>query len=193
MPVAAVRTADWDVRVARYAPSSNVSYVMFTGGDLVWAERAMKAGDRAVEPAITGTRPDLTGLLCPLQEFPAQRGVVLSPIADLVSGEDNPAFRELVCDILWMTGQKNEATHPTLDPLRALTWLPSGLDLRHERLASRTKDWLGASWSWGYGAWHLGRPSASDCRLAGSGPVAPLARWSPMQIAANTEMRYARR
>jgi hypothetical protein len=54
MPVAAIRAADWNVRVARYAPSSNVSYAMFTGGGLAWAERAMKAGDRAVELAITG-------------------------------------------------------------------------------------------------------------------------------------------
>jgi hypothetical protein len=129
IPVAAVRAAGWDVRVARYAPSSNVSYAMFTGGGLAWAERAMKAGDGAVEPAITGTRPDLTGLSCPWQEFPARRGVVLSLIADPVSGEDDPAFRELVGDILWMTGQKNEARHPILDPLRALTWPPSGLDL----------------------------------------------------------------
>ena len=129
MPVAAVRAAGWDVRVARYAPSSNVSYAMFTGGGLAWAERAMKAGDGAVEPAITGARPDLTGLSCPWREFPAQRGVVLSLIAAPVSGEDNPAFRELVDDILWMTGQKNEARHPIQDSLRALTWPPSGLDL----------------------------------------------------------------
>jgi hypothetical protein len=150
MPVAAVRAADRDVRVARYAPSSNVSYAMFTGGGLAWAERAMKAGDGAVEPAITGTRPDLTGLSCPWQEFPARRGVVLSLIADPVSGEDDPAFRELVGDILWMTGQKNEARHPILDPLRALTWPPSGLDL--EARATRvTKLKLGvrslASWA----------------------------------------------
>jgi hypothetical protein len=132
IPVAAVRAAGWDVQVARYAPSSNVSYAMFTGGGLAWAEHAMKAGHRAVEavePAITGTRPDLTGLSCPWQEFPAQRGVVLSLIVAPVSGEDDPAFRELVADILWMTGQKNEARHPIADGLRALSWPSSGLGL----------------------------------------------------------------
>jgi hypothetical protein len=160
IPVAAIRAAGWDVRVARYAPSSNVSYAMFMGGGLAWAECAMKAGDgavEAIEPAIKGTRPDLTGLLCPWQEFPSQRGVVLSLIVAPVSGVDDPAFRELIGDILWMTGQKNEAGHPILDPLRALTWPPSGLDLEaratrvtNQRLAQRKLE-LGvrslASWA----------------------------------------------
>ncbi|WP_449411426.1 DUF3095 family protein [Methylobacterium komagatae] len=44
VPVAAVRAAGRDLRVARYAASADVAYAMFTGGGLAWAEAAMKAG-----------------------------------------------------------------------------------------------------------------------------------------------------
>ena len=39
VPVAVVRANGLDVRVARFAPSPDVSYAMFTGGGLAWAER----------------------------------------------------------------------------------------------------------------------------------------------------------
>jgi hypothetical protein len=39
VPVAAIRAAGFDVRVARFAASSAVSYAMFAGG-LAWAEGA---------------------------------------------------------------------------------------------------------------------------------------------------------
>ena len=37
-----------DVQVARFAPSPNVSYAMFTGGGLAYAEQRMKAGEFAL-------------------------------------------------------------------------------------------------------------------------------------------------
>jgi len=42
VPVAAVRAQGLDVRVARFGPSPNLSYAMFSGGGLGWAETAMK-------------------------------------------------------------------------------------------------------------------------------------------------------
>jgi hypothetical protein len=64
VPVEAVRAAGLDVRVARFAPSPDVSYAMFSGGGLAWAERQMKAGAssqssrrrRARGPTSTGCR-----------------------------------------------------------------------------------------------------------------------------------------
>src|SRR2546422_1544635 len=41
VPVSAVRTQGLDVRVARFGPSPNLSYAMFSGGGLGWAEAAM--------------------------------------------------------------------------------------------------------------------------------------------------------
>src|SRR5260370_13432338 len=38
VPVAAVRAEGLDVRVARFGPSPNLSYAMFSGGGLGWAE-----------------------------------------------------------------------------------------------------------------------------------------------------------
>src|SRR5271154_1337410 len=49
VPVAAIRAQGLDVRVARFGPSANLSYAMFSGGGLGWAETAMKRGEFAVE------------------------------------------------------------------------------------------------------------------------------------------------
>ena len=67
VPVAAVRAQGLDVRVARFGPSPNLSYAMFSGGGLGWAEAAMKRGEFAVEAAPSGTQPDLTGLVVPVR------------------------------------------------------------------------------------------------------------------------------
>ena len=129
VPVAAIRAAGWDVRVARYAPSPHVSYAMFMGGGLAWAGQELKAGAYAVEPAPPGTRPDLSGLSCRWQEFPARHGLILSLIATPVVAESEAPFQELVGDILRMTGRESEAQHPISDPKRAMGWPPPGLDV----------------------------------------------------------------
>src|SRR4051812_2742468 len=78
VPVAAVRSHGLDVLVARYAPSANLSYAMFSGGGLNWAEAAMKRGEFSVAMAPPGTEPDLTGLSCRFEEIPSVRGIILS-------------------------------------------------------------------------------------------------------------------
>src|ERR1700736_6186204 len=78
VPVASIRAQGVDVRVARFAPSPNLSYAMFSGGGLGWAEMAMKRGEFAVAPAPSGTQPDLSGLSCRFEEIPSVRGVILS-------------------------------------------------------------------------------------------------------------------
>ncbi len=52
VPVSAIRSQGADVRVARFGPSANLSYAMFSGGGLGWAEAAMKRGEFAVSPAL---------------------------------------------------------------------------------------------------------------------------------------------
>src|ERR1051325_7185278 len=42
VPVSAIRAKGADVRVARFGPSANLSYAMFSGGGLAWAEAATK-------------------------------------------------------------------------------------------------------------------------------------------------------
>ena len=78
VPVADIRAQGLDVRVARYAPSENISIAMFSGGGMAWADAAMKHGEIAVPPAPPGAHPDLSGLSCRYEEIPASRGLVLS-------------------------------------------------------------------------------------------------------------------
>jgi len=65
VPVAAVRAQGFDVRVAALRAVAHLSYAMFSGGGLGWAETAMKRGEFAVPAAPPGTQPDLTGLSVP--------------------------------------------------------------------------------------------------------------------------------
>src|ERR1700727_395629 len=100
VPVAAVRAQGLDVRVARFGPSPNLSYAMFSGGGLHWAEAAMKRGEFAGPKAPSGTQPDLTGLSCRFEEIPAARGLILSVLVVPAQGADAPAFRTVIEDVI---------------------------------------------------------------------------------------------
>src|SRR3989440_2902611 len=55
VPMPANRAPGLGVRVARFGPSPNLSYAMFSGGGIGWAEAAMKRGEFAVPAAPSGT------------------------------------------------------------------------------------------------------------------------------------------
>src|SRR6202045_2393508 len=78
VPVTAIRAQPLDVRMERFGPSANLSYAMFSGGGLGWAEAAMKRCEFAVAAAPPGTQPDLTGLSCRFEGIPSVRGLILS-------------------------------------------------------------------------------------------------------------------
>ena len=88
VPVAAIRAQGLDVRVARFGPSPNLSYAMFSGGGLGWADAAMKRGEFAVPTADPGTQPDLSGLSCRFEEIPSTRGLILSVLVVPAPGAD---------------------------------------------------------------------------------------------------------
>ena len=67
VPMRDIRAQGLDVRVARFRVSPDVSYAMFAGGGASWAEAQMKAGDYAIEPAPSGTRPDPDRSFLPLE------------------------------------------------------------------------------------------------------------------------------
>ena len=134
VPVAAVRAQGLDVAVARFAASKNVSYAMFFGGGLAWAERAMKAGQFAVVPSAPGVRPDLSGLSCRWNDIPASRGVILSLVlAPMRQGD--PAFRGLVETLLADLEKSADVARPVPDGAPGVGWPPPGLGL--EARASR--------------------------------------------------------
>ncbi len=129
VPLAAVRAAGLDVRVARFAPSPNVTYAMFSGGGLAWAERAMKRGEFAVAPAAPGTRPDLAGLSCRFERIPAVRGVVLSLLVVSTGPDTMPAYWELIARLLALAAERGDAGTPVTRASLRTKWPPSGLDL----------------------------------------------------------------
>ena len=98
VPMRDIRAGGLDVRVARFKVSPDVSYAMFAGGGASWAEAQMKAGEYAIEPAPSGTRPDLTGLSCRWNPIEARNGEIVSIIAIPGTSGASAQFQELVTD-----------------------------------------------------------------------------------------------
>jgi hypothetical protein len=150
VPLAAVRASGFDVRVARFAPSPNVSYAMFTGGGLAWAEARMKEGEFAIKPGAQGARPDLTGLSCRFDEIKAERGVILSLIVVPGRKGDAPSFDALVVRILELAESGAEAGRPVPEAGPPPRWPPAGFDLEarasplHARSRIAARLWVGA-------------------------------------------------
>ncbi|MBC7579057.1 MAG: DUF3095 domain-containing protein [Tardiphaga sp.] len=151
VPVSQIRARGLDVRVARFGPSPNVSYAMFSGGGLVWAEAAMKRGEFAVAPAPPGAIPDLSGLSCRFEEMPSVRGLILSVLVVPAELADGAEFRRTIEQIIALIESSPDAGRPVPANGPALKWPPAGLGfefraerchgpaaLRHVRVLSRT-------------------------------------------------------
>lgn len=135
VPVAAVRAQGLDVRVARFGPSVNLSYAMFSGGGLGWADAAMKRGEFAVEPAAPGTQPDLSGLSCRFEEIPARHGLILSVLVLPTRSADPGAFRKVIEDVINLAERSPDAGRPVPPEGPPLKWPPAGVE--YEARASR--------------------------------------------------------
>jgi hypothetical protein len=135
VPVRDIRKQGLDVRVARFGPSANLSYAMFSGGGLGWADAAMKRGEFAVPAAYPGTQPDLSGLSCRFEEIPSTRGVILSVLVVPASGADPRAFRKVIEDIIRLVEKSPDAGRPVPAGGPPLRWPPAGID--YEARAAR--------------------------------------------------------
>jgi len=135
VPVAAIRAQGADVRVARFGPSANLSYAMFSGGGLGWAEAAMKRGEFMVAEAAAGTQPDLSGLSCRFEEIPATRGLILSVLVLPTQGADLPAFRKVIEDIVGLVEKSPDSGRPVPPGGPPLRWPPQGVE--YEARAAR--------------------------------------------------------
>jgi DUF3095 family protein len=127
IPIADIRAQHLDVLVARFAPSSNVTYAMFAGGGSAWAERRLKQGGYTVPRAPMGVTADLTGLSCRFAPISTKHGVILSLI--VVPRDDPTSFSELIQELL----RTIRSDDPGLHPLPAEGPLPAwtGADLDH--------------------------------------------------------------
>src|SRR5436305_12383536 len=128
VPVAAIRAQGLDVRVARFAPSPNLSYAMFSGGGLGWAEAAMKRGEFAVPAAPAGTQPGLSGLSCRFEEIPSVRGVILSVLIVPAKDAEPARFRKLIEDVIALVERSPDAGRPVPAGGPDIRWPPAGLD-----------------------------------------------------------------
>jgi len=135
VPVNAVRAQGLDVRVARFGPSANLSYAMFSGGGLGWAEAAMKRGEFSVSPAPAGTQPDLSGLSCRFEEIPSTRGVILSVLVVPARDADPAAFRKVIEDVITLSERSPDAGRPVPPEGPPLQWPPAGVE--YEARAAR--------------------------------------------------------
>ena len=135
VPLAMIRAQGLDVHVARFGPSANLSYAMFSGGGLAFAEAAMKRGEFAVSPAPSGSQPDLSGLSCRFEEIPASRGLILSLLVLPALGADASAFRMVIEDILGMIERSPDAGRPVPSVGPALRWPSPGVE--YEARAAR--------------------------------------------------------
>jgi hypothetical protein len=135
VPVADIRAQGLDVRVARYAPSANISIAMFSGGGMAWADAAMKRGEIVVPQAPPGAHPDLSGLSCRYEEIPASRGLVLSLVVAPGTDASADAFRAAIEDVARIVEKTPDASRPVPGQRLRFTWPPAGADL--EARASR--------------------------------------------------------
>src|SRR5438477_1428122 len=135
VPVKDIRARGLDVRVARFGPSANLSYAMFSGGGLGWADASMKRGEFAVPAAAPGTQPDLSGLSCRFEEIPSSRGLILSVLVVPAKGADPLAFRKVIEDIIKLVEQSPDAGRPVPPGGPPLRWPPAGMD--YEARAAR--------------------------------------------------------
>jgi len=135
VPVQAIRAQGLDVRVARFGPSPDLSYAMFSGGGLGWADAAMKRGEFAVAAAEPGTQPDLSGLSCRFEEMPATRGLILSVLVMPAAGADPLAFRKVIEDVIDLVERSPEAGRPVPPGGPPLNWPPAGVE--YEARAAR--------------------------------------------------------
>ena len=135
VPVAAIRAQGLDVRVARYGPSANLSYAMFSGGGLGWSDAAMKRGEFAVEAAPPGTQPDLSGLSCRFEEIPSARGRILSVLVVPARDADPRLFRQAIEEIITLVERSPDGGRPVPSNGPPLRWPPQGVE--YEARAAR--------------------------------------------------------
>jgi hypothetical protein len=112
VPIKDIRDQGFDVRVARFNASEDVSYAMFSGGGNSWAEARMKEGQYKIEPAPLGARPDLTGLSCRWNPIKATHGRIVSIIAVPGAAGDMSAFRKLISELVELSNEDGRGGHP---------------------------------------------------------------------------------
>jgi len=99
VPVSDIRAAGQDVRVALFGASPDLSYALFAGNGLKWAEAELKAGRLNLAEAAPEAWPDLSGLSCRWAPIRARNGKIVSLIVVPEPAASAEAFARLVTRI----------------------------------------------------------------------------------------------
>ncbi len=130
VPIDDIRAAGRDVAVARLQVAPEVSYPMFSGGGIAWAEAAMKAGAYALPPAAPGSRPNLEGLSCRWNPIEARQGDIVSLLAVPARDADIAQFEALVRTIVkTIDADLEREGHPVPEAGPRFAFIPKGVDL----------------------------------------------------------------
>jgi len=126
VPVSAVRAQGYDVLVQATRVSEAINNYAFRGGGLSRAEALMKAGEYAVPPAPSGSRPDLTGMSCRWSPIKPDHGKIVSIIIEPGEGRAGE-FAGIAQKLLDLVGPRGGSPMPAAGPTG--TWPPEGLEL----------------------------------------------------------------
>ncbi|MCX7308584.1 MAG: DUF3095 family protein, partial [Afipia sp.] len=105
-----------------------VSYAMFAGGGLAWADAAMKRSEFAVTPAASGAHPDLTGLSCRFAEMPSERGLILSVLIVPGKNSDEMSFRRVIEEVVTLVEKSPGSGRPIPSSGPPLRWPTAGAE-----------------------------------------------------------------
>ncbi len=129
VPVAEIRAAGFDVKVARFQISKGADYAMFAGGGLSWAETQVKAGAYGLTQAPPGTQPDLSGLSCRWSHMRSQHGTVLSLVILPGRGVAEDAFAGFLREVVAVADRLDRSGHPARETGPGADWPPAGATL----------------------------------------------------------------
>ena len=129
VPVAKIRTAGYDILVARMRVSANYIQAAFAGGGMAYADKYMKDPATAplceVKPGSVAARGSLEGLECRWQDIPSTHGETVSLMVRALTPEPGKAaavYREVIAKVREIYGS-DDACHPLTPP--ALSLAPS--------------------------------------------------------------------
>ncbi|SEO04748.1 Protein of unknown function [Salinihabitans flavidus] len=141
IPVSHIRNAGHDLRVARYKPSQNIDYAMFSGGGLSWAEAELKAGTIALDPALQDAVPNLDGLSCRWNHIRARHGTILSLVTEPAPGALPEDVATAIHKIVAIADSLDRGGHPMPPDGPGVSWPPPGLGIEAHAAHGTTPLW----------------------------------------------------
>ncbi len=152
LPMAQIRAAGLNIRVARYRVSEHYVQAVFAGGGMAYADRYMKDSATAalceVRAGSTLAQGSFDGLECRWQDIPSRHGETVSVMVRALGHDDEAAallYQQLVAKVREIYGA-DDACHPVFPPNLSITF--DGARLGNE-VGVRAMD-RGALGQWAY-------------------------------------------